>query len=96
MILSLLLPFFICFALIVGARQLTVGRGWEKVIRFTVGYSFGIYLFHMSVIYLVKPTIADQMGLYPLISTLVCVALVGAISVTWLVRKCRLGFMIGE
>lgn len=96
MVFSLLLPYFICVALIVSARQLSHLYANRGLVRFFVSYGFGIYLFHMCGIWLAKHFLLGSLEMYTLMGCLFVAALTFSILMTWLLRKLNLGFAIGE
>ena len=93
---SLILPYFICSALIVVARQLSLSNSWQNIIRAIAGYSFGIYLFHMMIIYLVRHWLGSYLNMWMLMAVMFIVSIIVSVGVTALLRKLNLGFVIGE
>lgn len=68
----------------------------SRILSFLVRNSFGIYLFHMTPIYLIRYWGCDAWPLWMSVPATFAFALVGSIAMTLLVRGCRLGVLIGE
>lgn len=68
----------------------------SQILTFLVRNSFGIYLFHMTPIYLIRYWGCDAWPLWVSVPVTFVFALVASIAVTILVRICRLGVLIGE
>lgn len=68
----------------------------SKLLVFILSQSFGIYLFHMTFIYLMRYWGCDAWPLGLSIPVTFSFALLGSTAVTLLVRKAKLGFLMGE
>lgn len=93
---ALILPYFICLALIVVARQLSLSSKWEAIVREIAGYSFGIYLFHVMVIFLMRHWLDSLLNMWVLMGLMFIVSISASVGITALLRKLNLGFVIGE
>ncbi len=93
---SLILPYFICSALIVVARQIALSDTWQKIISTIAGYSFGIYLFHVPVIYLLRHWVGSYLDMWVLMALMFVLSIAVSVAMTALLRKLDLGFVIGE
>ena len=96
MIFSLLLPYFICIALVALARNITLSGRSKALIRGICSYSFGIYLFHVSAIYVIKHYIDSYLSISAMITFMFIASIAVSIALTAILRKVKLGIMIGE
>lgn len=93
---SLLLPCFICVVLINTARLLSFPQRVNDFVRIIAGYSFGIYLFHIMVIYLLRNWLEPYISTWILMGLLFLFSIGISMFVTWLLKITRLKFIIGE
>lgn len=96
MIFSLLMPYCICAVLIAVARQLSLSETWGTIIREIAGYSFGIYLFHVMVIFLLRHWFDGYLDMWMLMAVMFIASIGISIGLTKLLRRIHFGFMIGE
>lgn len=95
-IFSLILPYFICIGLIVIARQLSLSKRWQDIVRSVAGYSFGIYLFHVMIIYLIRHWLDNYLGMWTLMGLMFVISITLSIGITWFLRRLNLKCLIGE
>ena len=68
----------------------------SRVLAFLVKNSFGIYLFHMTPIYMIRYWGCDDWPLWLAVATTFVFALTASVVWALAVRACRLGVLIGE
>lgn len=94
-ILSLMLPCFIVIILNIIADILMRGMSSSKWIGIIADYSFAIYLFHISVIFIIHHYFGSY-NPFLLIPAMFIFAMFVPVVIAMLIRKCRLQFVIGE
>lgn len=68
----------------------------SKLLAFILRQSFGIYLFHMTFIYLIRYCGCDAWSLWLSIPAIFSFAIIGSVLTTLAVRKVKFGVLIGE
>lgn len=95
MAISFITPIFICAIFVVSARQITLNEWWEGTVRLITSYCFGIYLFHVMVIFLLHKWLGDVRMEF-MIPMMFVAAIATSIAFTWLLRRLHLGLVVGE